>query len=124
MSIIVDTTTAAAVVRYVKRGAKVVYPAYVEANGVTIENVAEHVAALRELAYPGIKASGRAERGTPERMAKNFADSVRLGLRTALDDRPTDRKVSGKYLTAEALKDESLEQVIEKARAEWLAANE
>lgn len=64
------------------------YDAYVAAHGVTPENIAEHVKALREAAFPGVKADGRAEQGTKERKAKQFADKVRLGLRTAVGDSP------------------------------------
>lgn len=85
----IETTTAAAVVSMVKNQIsreKVVYKAYVEANKVTSANVAEHVKALRELAYPGVKADGRAPLDTPERKAKKFADKVRLGLRYYTDE--------------------------------------
>lgn len=125
-NVIQHTESAAAVVTMVKNQIKNEtgkYGAYVEKNNVTAENVAEHVAALREQAYPGIKASGRAEQGTPERNAKKFADKVRLGLRTAVGDSPESRK-SDKYVTAEGLKAESWEAFVAKAKAEWMAAND
>lgn len=94
-NVILDSTTATAVVTMVKNQIKNEagkYAAYVESNGVTVDNVAEHVKALREQAYPGVKADGRAEQGTPERDAKKFADKVRLGLRSAIGDSPEARK--------------------------------
>lgn len=125
-NIIKHTESAAAVVTMVKNQIKNEtgkYGAYVEKNNVTAENIAEHVKALREQAYPGIKADGRAEMGTPERNAKKFADKVRLGLRTAVGDSPESRK-SDKYVTAEGLKAESWEAFVAKAKAEWMAAND
>lgn len=92
---ITDPTTAEALVTMVKnqmKQDKIRYSAYVRENGVTVDNVADHVKALREMAFPGIKADGRAEFGTPERDAKRFADKVRLGLRTHIGDAPEDRK--------------------------------
>lgn len=126
-NIIADAETARAVVVMVKnqiRNETGKYAAYVEANGVTPENVSDHVKALREQAYPGVKASGRAEIGTPERDAKRFADKVRLGLRNAVGDSPKNRSESDKYVTAAGLRAESWEAFVEKARAEWTAANE
>lgn len=105
-NIIVDVKTATAVVTMVKNQLKNEtgkYGAYVTANNVTPENVAEHVKALREQAFPGIKADGRAEQGTPERNAKKFADKVRLGLRTAIGDSPAARKGTQNLLTATGL---------------------
>lgn len=124
---IIDTKSAAAVVTMVKNQIKNEtgkYAEYVATNEVTADNVADHVKALRELAFPGIKADGRAEIGTPERDAKRFADRVRLGLRTAIGDAPADRAKSDKFVTAEGLKAESWEQFMLKAKAEWDAANE
>ena len=125
-TIITDSATATAVVTMVKNQIKNEngkYAAYVKANDVTAENVADHVKALREQAYPGIKADGRAEQGTSERNAKKFADKVRLGLRSAIGDAPADRAKSDKFVTAEGLKAESWEQFVAKAKAEWDAAN-
>ena len=68
------------------------YATYAAENGVTPDTVAKHVKALREQAYPGIKADGRAPLDSPERTAKRFADKVRLGLRTAVGDAPAKRK--------------------------------
>lgn len=100
----IETTTAAAVVSMVKNQIsreKVVYKAYVEANKVTSANVAEHVKALREMAYPGIKADGRAALDTPERKAKKFADKVRLGLRYYTDEaQPEMNQTTKDYLAA------------------------
>lgn len=94
-NIITNNESAVAVVKMVKaqmRNETGKYAEYVAANNVTPENIAKHVKALRELAFPGIKADGRAEIGTPERDAKRFADKVRLGLRTAAGDAPSKRK--------------------------------
>lgn len=98
------------------------YAAYVAENNVTSENVADHVKALRELAFPGVKASGRAEIGTPERDAKRFADKVRLGLRTAVGDAPSDRAETTNMLTKHGV--DALADLVAKGanREEILAA--
>lgn len=98
------------------------YAAYVAENNVTAENVADHVKALRELAYPGVKSSGRAEIGTPEREAKRFADKVRMGLRTAVGDSPAERKGTANLLTSHGV--EALADLVAKGanREDLLAA--
>lgn len=124
---IVDNTTATAVVTMVKNQLKNEtgkYAAYVTENSVTVETVKDHVKALRELAYPGVKTSGTAPVGTPERDAKRFADKVRMGLNTALDAGTKERNKSDKYVTAEGLNAASWEEFEAKAKAEWFAANE
>lgn len=85
-NIITHSASAAAVVTMVKnqiRNEKGKYAAYVKENGVTADNVGEHVKALRLLAYPGAKASD------PD--PKRFADKVRNGLRHTIGDSPADR---------------------------------
>jgi hypothetical protein len=47
-----DVKTARALVKFERDRSKVVYADYIAANGVTLDNVADHVTALAELAYP------------------------------------------------------------------------
>jgi hypothetical protein len=78
-SIITDIKSAKSLVTYVKRDAKV-YTSYIEANGVTLDTVKEHVDALADLAYPGVKADGRADKGTKSYLKHTFKAQVRNGL--------------------------------------------
>ena len=88
----------------IKRG-KIVYPAYVSEHGVTRATVPAHVKALVTAAYPGVVGSCRAELGTPERDAKQFADKVRIGLQSYLpvDETSDDDNAPVNYLTADGL---------------------
>lgn len=123
--VIENDRTAADIIVMVKnqiRNEKTKYLAYVAEHEVTTDNVADHVKALRELAYPGVKADGRADESTREgkqaRDAKRFADKVRLGLRTAIDDRPSDRENNAQNLLTRAGVAASLDDVV----AAWHAA--
>lgn len=124
-NIITNAEAAKAVVTMVKNQIKNEsgkYATYVAENNVTVENVADHVKALREMAYPGVKASGRAEQGTPEREAKKFADKVRLGLRHTIGDTPAARAGTENLLTThgiEALEGATPEEFLKLIMAEW-----
>lgn len=122
-NIITDVKTAKAVVRHEKGRNKIVYSDYIAANGVTVDTITEHARALRELAYPNVKPSSRADRDTVEYKANAFWTRVRNGLNDNLGVSKKKSGKSDKYVTAEGLKAESWEAFIEKARAEWDAAN-
>lgn len=79
-NIITDVKTAKAVVRHEKGRNTIVYSDYIAANGVTVDTVTEHARALRELAYPNVKPSSRADRDTVEYKANAFWTRVRNGL--------------------------------------------
>lgn len=95
--IIMSNSTAAAVVTMVKgqmTREATVYPAYIAEHNVTRETIAEHVKSLTALAYPKVKGLGdkRADLGTQDRKASQFADKVRNGLTRNL---PATDKVEG-----------------------------
>lgn len=70
---------------------------YVDTNGVTADNLAEHVAALTLLAYPKAKPDGRADKGTPGYAAHNFRNAIRGALKRCLD-KPTTVESETDYL--------------------------
>lgn len=112
------TDSARAVVVLNTRADKIVYSAYISEHGVTLDTVGEHVQALAALAV-----EMRAVDGDDKAAVKCFKNRVRNGLNRHLGKESAESKKSDKYLTAEALKAESLAAVIEKATAEWNAAN-
>lgn len=57
-----------------------VYPQYIALNEVTAENVADHVKALTDAAYPNVKCDKRADKKSPEYRAATFQTKVRNGL--------------------------------------------
>lgn len=109
---------AKAVVRFETDGDKIVYSNYIEAHGVTLDTVGEHVAALADLAVEmkRIDPTDKAE-------IKRFKNKVRNGLNYRLGKVSEKSGTSDKYVTAEGLKAESWDAFITKARAEWDAAN-
>lgn len=110
--------SARAVVKLESRGKKIIYSRYIADHGVTLETVSEHVQSLAALAIeldeidPNDKAA-----------LKAFKTRVRNGLNTNLGKTVPSKTPSGKYITAEGLKAESWEAFVEKAKAEWEAAN-
>ena len=111
--------SAKAVVTLETRGAKIVYANYVTENGVTLDNVGDHVAALADLAVEmkALDADDKVD-------VKRFKNRVRNGLNYALGKESGSGGKSDKYITAEGLKAESWDVFVKKAYAEWTAANE
>lgn len=97
---IVDVKTAKAVVRHEKNRSKIVYREYIEANGVTLENVKDHVKALTTLAYPNVKPDASAPKDSIEYEAKCFNNRVRNGLNHNLGKTPEKSDNSDNLLTA------------------------
>lgn len=88
-NIITDSKSARALVKYERDRSKVVYSEYIAANAVTLDTVSEHVAALAEMAYPGVDPRTAPEDVKAER--KGFMNRVRNGLNYRLGKAEADR---------------------------------
>lgn len=113
------TDSARAVITHARKAERIVYSAYIADHSVTLETVSEHVKALTEMA-------ATMEPFADKKDQKRFTDKIRNGLNTHLGKVVPSKEAnkSGKYVTAEGLKAESWEAFVEKAKAEWTAANE
>lgn len=85
-----DRKTAVALVKYERDRNRVVYPEYIAANGVTLDNVGEHVAALQALAFPDFDPKTADDEAKYVR--KTFGNRVRNGLNFHLGKRPEARQ--------------------------------
>lgn len=81
-----DKKSAVALVKYERDRSKVVYADYIAANGVTLDNVSEHVAALQALAFPDFDPKTADDESKYVR--KTFGNRVRNGLNFTLGKRP------------------------------------
>jgi len=116
--------SARAVVRLATSADKVVYSAYIAEHNVTVDTVGEHVASLADLAVSLYSAKTGLGVDPADKVAlKNFKNKVRNGLNTNLGKVVPSKGQSGKYVTAEGLKDESREAFMAKCLAEYDAAH-
>lgn len=115
-----DDTTASVLVKTIRAEVNGVgkYAAYVEAHGVTRENVADHARALAVLAYPNDEpVQAKRVDGKPVRTRFGTAVSkAGTGLRAALDTE------EGKNTTKNLLTSEGKKATREAVLAEWEAA--
>lgn len=118
-----DLSTATALVAYeMDEDGIMTYAEYVETNGVTVETVSGHVAALTTLAYPGGPKSLTTEGKYARKM---FSNRVRNGLNRHFGavSKAESKGASDKFATALALKCDDLDAAVAKFVSEWQAAN-
>ena len=77
-NVITDKKSAQALVKFERDRSKVVYSDYIANNGVTLDNVADHVQALAGLAFPKFDQKTADDDAKKERKA--FCTRVRNGL--------------------------------------------